>query len=166
MTIDEDTGEEAVCPICEAAEYWDCGHLVGSFDRSFCECQGGATYDRQGEFSAIIEGVFLSHLQNGSEPTLNYDAFPELWEEAQRNYEPGDDCVDLDGDIFLTFLIELLEEAGACEASGSPMDPGGPGMTSSMSLLFAEKPSAVVDQAIARLSADLRMLTHKTSPDN
>lgn len=156
MTIDEDTGEDVVCPICGAAEYWDCGHLVGSFDRSFCECQGGAIYDRQGEFSSIIEGVFLSHLQNGSEPGLKYDAFPELWAAAKSNYEPDDDYVDLDGDILQRLLIEVLEHAGAYEEPGSLMDPGGPGMTSSMSLLFAEYPSEVVARALHRVSVALK----------
>jgi hypothetical protein len=156
MTIDEDTGEEVVCPICTAAEYWDCGHLVGSFDRSFCECQGGAIYNRVGRFSSIIETAFLSHLRRGSEPDLKFcDAFPELWDAARNNYEPGEEYLDLDGYIVQRVLIELLEEAGAYEAPGSLMDPGGPGMSSSMSLLFADDPSKVVDQALQRLSSGL-----------
>ncbi|MHA7828916.1 MAG: hypothetical protein ACX93P_15295, partial [Roseovarius sp.] len=70
MTINADTGEDVVCPICNAAEYWDCGHLVASVDRSFGECQGGALCDRETEFSSLVENAFLPHLQNGSEPIL------------------------------------------------------------------------------------------------
>lgn len=53
-------------------------------------------------------------------------------------------------------MIELLEEAGAYDLPGSLMDPGGPGMTSSMSLLFAERPSTVIDLALQHLSGKLR----------
>lgn len=156
MTIDEDTGESVVCPLCNATEYWNCGHLVASLDRSFCECDGGAIYSRQQELSAIIEGAFLSHMKNGSEPSLNFDAFPELWQEAKSNYEPADGYVFLDGCILQRILIELLEEEGAYEAPGSLVATGGPGMSSSMSLLFAENPSEVIEQALQRLSTELK----------
>ena len=156
MTINDDTGEDVVCPVCEASELWDCGHLVASFDRSFCECQGGLFYEHMHQFCSLIEGAFLVHLRNGSEPSLNYDALPELWDEAKNNFEPGDeDYVDLDGDILQRFLIELLEEAGAFEAAGSLMDPGGPGMTSSMSLLFSDNPTEVIRKALQKLSIEL-----------
>ena len=59
MTINEDTGEEISCNICGATEYWDCGHLVASLDRSFCECQGGELYDRIPSFFALGEEVSL-----------------------------------------------------------------------------------------------------------
>ncbi len=156
MTIDEDTGEEVVCPICGAAEYWDCGHLVAEFDRTFCECLGGKIHNREGEFSSTIEAVFLSHLQNGSEPDFKYQELSELWEEAKKTHEPGEDYADLDGYILQRLMIELLEEAGAIEPPGYLMDPGGPGMTSSMSLLFAENPSLVVEQAHKRISYELK----------
>ncbi len=157
MTINEDTGEDVVCPVCDATEFWDCGHLVASFDLSFCECQGGLFYEHMHQFSSLIEGAFLIHLQNGSEPSFNYDALPELWDEAKNTFEPGDeDYVDLDGDILQRFLIELLEEAGAFEAPGSLMDPGGPGMTSSMSLLFSESPSEAIRKALHKLPIELK----------
>ena len=165
MTINEDTGEEVVCPVCDATEFWGCGHLVASFDRSFCECQGGLFYDHMHKFSSLIEGAFQSHLQKGSEPSLNYDALPELWEEAKNNFEPGDeDYVDLDGDILQRFLIELLEEAGAFDAPGSLMDPGGPGMTSSMSLLFSDNPSEVIRKAARQLKIEMKEEQGKSQP--
>ncbi|PVZ48383.1 hypothetical protein DD557_06345 [Thalassobacter stenotrophicus] len=117
------------------------------------------------QFSSLIEGAFLSHLQNGLEPSFNYDALPELWDEAKNNFEPGDeDYVDLDGDILQRFLIELLEGSGAFEAPGSLMDPGGPGMTSSMSLLFSENPSEVIRKALRQLSIELKEVQGKFQP--
>ncbi len=154
--IDEETGEDVVCSICRAAEYWECGHLVASFDRSFGECHGGAIYEREYQFSSLIESAFLSHLQNGSEPRFKYDARPELWKEAKDSYQPSElDDIYLDGYIFQRFLIELLENAGAFEPAGSLINPGGPGMTSSISLLFAKDPSEVIEQSLQELSSEI-----------
>lgn len=148
VTINEDTGEEVVCPICNAADYWACGHLVASLDRSFCECQGGALLDREAELSSRIEDAFLPHLENGSQPSFGYSSLEELWVAAKENFSASDGYVVLDGDIWQRVLIEHLEDAGAFDLPGPLMDPDGPGMTSSMSLLFAEKPKEVVDKAL------------------
>lgn len=44
-------------------------------------------------------------------------------------------------------MIELLEDAGAIDHPGSFVDEGGPGFSSACSLLYAENPSAVLDNA-------------------
>jgi len=156
MTINADTGEDVVCPICNAAEYWDCGHLVASLDRSFGECQGGALFDRQTECSSLVEDAFLPHLQKGTEPSLGYSSLVELWEAAKGDFTSGDEDVCLDGDIWQRVLIEYLEDAGAVDLPEPLMDPGAPGMTSSMSLLFAETPPEVVETAYQQLSNELK----------
>ena len=162
MTINEDTGEEVACPICGALEYWDCGHLVASLDRSFCECQGGELYDRMSEFSSILESAFLPHLKQGSAPDIKGLDLEELWKVARQNFDPNYDDVDLDGFIFQRVVIELLREAGAYYLPGSLMDPGGPGMTSSISVLFAEEPARVIEKAICNLNAQLDVEWHTT----
>lgn len=155
MTINEDTGEEVVCPICNAIEYWTCGHLVASLDRSFGECRGGALSDREVEFSSIIEDAFLPHLKDGSKPSFGYSSFEELWDAAKENFSSRDGYVVLDGDIWQRVMIEHLEDAGAFDLPGPLMDPGGPGMTSSMSLLFADKPNEVVGKALQDFVSEL-----------
>ena len=44
------------------------------------------------------------------------------------------------------------------------MDPGGPGMTSSMSLLFSENPSEVIRKALRQLSIELKEEQGKSQP--
>jgi hypothetical protein len=155
MTIDEDTGENVVCPICDAQEYWECGHLVAKFDRTFCECQGGVFYGQMGKFSSLIEGVFLRFLKADDEPVFKSGILEELWDAARLSYVPEEGYVGLDSDILLTFLIELLEDEGAFSPSGSLMDPGGPGMTSSISILFDDKPTDVIESAFKAVSKEL-----------
>ena len=157
MTIDEDTGEDVVCPVCDAIEFWNCGHLIASFDRSFGECQGGLIYDSIKRFLSIVEIAFLSHLKDGSAPNLNHGALSDLWNEAKSNFDPNDeDYVHIDDYIFQGYLIELLQDSGGLDAPGSLIDPGGPGMTSSMSLIFSENPSDVIENALQRLSMELK----------
>ena len=43
------------------------------------------------------------------------------------------------------------------------MNPGGPGMTSSVSLLFAEEPTKVIDEALKSLSAEFSDAATETS---
>ncbi|WBQ13034.1 hypothetical protein L2D00_14460 [Hyphomonadaceae bacterium BL14] len=157
MTIYEDSREKVTCLICDADDYWNCGHLVASFDQSFCDCYGGEAHDHLSDFSSTIEEAFLTHLRNGGEPSFNNATIDALWEGARRNSEPDEDFVDLDGYIFQRLLIELLEGAGAQQPPGSLIDPGGPGMTSSMSLLFAEEPPKVVAVALQGLSDELSL---------
>lgn len=153
MTFNEDTGEEVVCLICQASEFWECGHLVGSFDLSFGECAGGEIYERFQEFIVLVEDNFRRHLIAGSDPKLNSHWLMDLWSEAFNNFDPDEiDYVHIDHDIFIGFVVELLEEAGAIIDPGPTIDPGGPGMTSAMSLLFSKTPADVIDKAIEMLS--------------
>ena len=63
--IDEDTGEEPQCVICNSSEA--CEHLLACIDRTFGEIEGGALYDRRDAFRSAIEGVFLEVLKSGVE---------------------------------------------------------------------------------------------------
>ena len=153
MTINEDNGELVVCPFCNAAEYWDCGHLVGSFDRSFCECGGGLIYDRFHDITAIIEENFGLHLRTDSTPKFNSHWLSELWLEAKHNFIIEDaDYIHIDECILIGFLIEMLEDAGAFSSPGSTIDPGGPGMTSTVSILFSDSPADVINTVFVKLS--------------
>ncbi len=150
MFIDEDTGESVVCPICYDDDFWNCGDLVAVFDRNRCQCRGGAVYGRLADFSSAIKGIFSYHLKLGSSPKLEIDALPLLWAEAKTNYRPGEEIV-LDQDILQILLINLLRDAGALQLPGSIIESGGPGETSSMSLIFSDDPQAIVDEAISKI---------------
>lgn len=156
MEIIEETGQQPTCPVCQSSDYWDCGHLVASFDRSFCECQGGELYKRMPEFSNLVENAFLSHLTKKAVPSVGEWELDELWKTAHESFESDEEYIELDGDIFQRVLIQLLEDSGAFELPERLMDLGGPGMTSSMSLLFAEEPAKVIELAVKKLSIELK----------
>lgn len=156
MTIIEETGKEPTCPVCGSPDYGDCGHLVADLDRSFCECQGGELYEKMAEFLSLVEGAFLSHLTENTVPNSGKWELDELWEATNESFDPDEEYVGLDGYIFQRVLIELLEDSGAFELPEGLMDPGGPGMTSSISLLFAEDPAMVIKLAREKLSIELK----------
>ncbi|MHA7826216.1 MAG: hypothetical protein ACX93P_01485, partial [Roseovarius sp.] len=85
-----------------------------------------------------------------------YSSHAELWEAAKEDFTSGEEDVCLDGDIWQRVLIEHLEDAGAFDLPEPLMDSGAPGMTSSMSLLFAETPPEVVETAYQQLSNELK----------
>jgi hypothetical protein len=155
MTINEDTGEDVLCPICESPEFGECGHLVADFDRTYCECNGGEIFERQNEFIAIVEQAFLPHLQAGTSPALSSPELEELWNTAELHSLEDEPYVALDGYVFQHVLIETLLESGAIEPEGSVIDPGGPGMTSAVSLLFSENPDDCIEKAMDSIRANL-----------
>jgi hypothetical protein len=153
LMFNEDTEEDILCPVCDAPEYWECGHLVADIDRTFAECKGGVLFNQMGMFSNVIKEAFLRLLKADDEPVFKSVNLEELWHSTQQNFEPKDDDVILDTDIFLRFLIEILEEAGANDLAGSIIESGGPGMTSAVSLLFDDEPKVVVRNAHKALVA-------------
>lgn len=155
MTFNEDTGEDAVCHICGAQQYSECGHLVADFDRTFLELLGGELFDRDDEFKSLIEEVFIPHVKAGTIPPLHEPDLIELW--ASCTLEVFDDAewLELDGHVFQRVLIEALKGAGAIEPEGSLIDPGGPGMTSSVTLLFSEGPKTCIKDALIELETKL-----------
>ena len=157
MTIREDTGEDVLCPICATSEYWECGHLVAGFDKTFCECFGGEIFDRQHEFKVLVEEAFLPHLRAGTSPALSASGLKELWQTAELQSFEDEPCVALDGYVFQQVLIETLRASGAIKPEGSLIDPGGPGMTSAVSLLFSEDPQDCLETAMASLRVHLAL---------
>ena len=149
----EDTGEEPKCLICGSLE--ECEHLVASIDHTFSEIYGSALEDRDSDFRSEIEGVFLKQLKTGTKMQWQNADIEQMWQQACEDYTAETEDLMLDGYAFYRFLAELLVGAGADKHPGSVIDPGGPGMTSSVSLLYAENPSAVVDKALKTLQAML-----------
>jgi hypothetical protein len=153
--IYENTGEDVTCLLCETPEFWECGHLVAGLDRHFCECVGGELFDREHEFKEIIERGFLPSLKAGTSPTLSSCELTELWETASLQSFENEEYIDFDGYVFQCVLTKALRDAGAIEPEGAVTDPGGPGMTSSVTLLFAEKPQNCMKEALVSFRAEL-----------
>ena len=147
--IDENTGEEPRCLLCGSSD--GCEHIVADIDLTFNDCCSGALYNRLFEFRSLIHDRFLAILKERNPPAWQNDNLAELWRRAKEDYDGNDDAFQLDGYLFYSILIGLLIGAGAIEHPGSIVDYGGPGMTSSVSLLFADEPEIVVDQALEKL---------------
>tara|TARA_Y100001968_G_scaffold245982_1_gene230157 strand:+ start:1101 stop:1580 length:480 start_codon:yes stop_codon:yes gene_type:complete len=154
MVVNEDTGEEAKCVICGSVEI--CEHCVACIDRTFLECEGGEMFDRHYEFSSAIEDAFKTALKSELEINWENGFLQELWNERREYNDPETEEIEieLDGHVFWRLVVELLEKAGAINPEGFVCH-GGPGMTSSYSLLYAEKPGTIVDKALANLKTAL-----------
>jgi hypothetical protein len=144
----EETGGSPICPICGSHE--TCPHLVAVLDLTFLECTNGALFDEVYEFSDLIKGHFVEFLESGTSPKDISSEIEAMWKHARECFDPISKDVEIDGDAFYRFLNTLLEEAGAISIQA--VSEGGPGMSSSLRVLYAEFPDKVVQNATAILS--------------
>ena len=151
--IDENTGEEPKCVICGSID--ECSHLLASIDHTFLECDSGALYDQDIEFRLEIEAVFLKNLMSGTKTKWENNELEELWGQAQTDFNNEGKDLMLDGYIFYRFLCGLLENAGAINHPGSIAVYGGPGMSSAITLLYAEQPDRIIAKAMKNLKSTL-----------
>lgn len=160
---DEEEDDVPECVICNAEKYWECGHLVASFDLSFNECRGGSFCNRIREFSNLIEKSFIGFIKNDIKPSFEKSVDTYKWEElfkyCKESYEGDGSSIDLDDDMLKQIYIELLEEAGAFNIG--VIDDGGPRMTSVIELLFEDQPEKTVDKAFASLTNILLQSPHR-----
>jgi len=151
--IDEDTGEEPRCVICNSSEA--CEHFLACIDRTFGEIEGGALYDSSDAFRSAIENAFLKVLKSGVERKWKDYKIKEMWDEVRAEYTAEDEFVMLDDNAFCALLLELLRDSGAINYSGQAASYGGPGMSSAYSLLYADKPDDVITKALEKLKTML-----------
>jgi hypothetical protein len=149
----EDTDETPKCVICGSEE--DCKHLVANIDRTFLECYCGAFYEKEADFRFEIESTFLELLKSGKSRKWAHDDITQMWDQACEDFTTEGEDFMLDGYAFYRFTVELLENAGAIDHPGQVIDEGGPGMTSSVSLLYADKPNDVIAKALKTLHSML-----------
>jgi hypothetical protein len=149
----EDTGEEPKCVICGSEE--ECDHLVANIDRTFLECWGGAFYENEDEFRDEIQSTFIKLLKSGKSRKWPHDDITQMWDQAGEDYAADGEDFRLDGYAFYRLAVELLVEAGAIDPPGQVIDEGGPGMTSSVSILYAEEPAKVTEKALKKLQSML-----------
>lgn len=153
--IDENTGEEPNCTICDSVWGEGCGHLVAWIDYTFGEVASGELYNRDHEFRLQLQAVFLELLGSDAAVIWQDADLAELWTDAQLEY--NDEAVDLnfDRNKLLRLVEKILVNAGSNKHPGNIAEYGPPGMSSSISLLFGEAPAMVVDAALKRLEAML-----------
>jgi len=78
-----------------------------------------------------------------------------LWTGSKDSYDEGENFIDLDGYIFYRIIVDFLLKNGAVEPEGSVVDQSGPGMTSTVSLLYADNPVEICDKSLDDLTKSL-----------
>jgi len=144
----EDTGEPVLCPICDAEEYNDCGHLVATFDLTFGECEGGEFYAVQHECLSALESAFQKRHANEASGPFADEMIEDIWTKVyfEDDGEGGLYCHLPMADVLRLFEC-FLDEAGAFSAGSDIAHNGPPGMSSSYMLLSAPEPAKVVSAA-------------------
>jgi hypothetical protein len=145
----EDTGDEPKCVICDSEE--ECEHFVACIDHTFLECSSGELYERVWDFRTEIESRFLVLLKAGKPIAWEDADLEQIWQQAINDFATEPKELSLDMDAYFRFLVELLQDAGALKHPGSVVDDQGPRFTSTVSLLFADKPEYVIDKALKNL---------------
>ncbi|MDP9350559.1 MAG: hypothetical protein M3P51_03325 [Chloroflexota bacterium] len=151
---DEDTGEDVECPFCGSGE--DCEHLLAVLDMTFHECRGGSVMTHLDTLRNQIQSAFAERLRTQAAPveSWKWDHLGELWDYSEDAYQSSGE-VEIEEAAFLGLVVELLEQSGGEEYPGSVIDEGGPGFTSSMIVMYAADPAAVVGKASGVLRSRL-----------
>ena len=148
------------CPHCGAEEE-NCPHLLALIDETFSECGGGYASTRCEEFSEVIEDSLSKLLRKSKRKRVRWNdkEIQELWHYALKNYSPEDGEVSLDPSAVTNLIVKSLKSSGG-EYSGPVYEEGGPGLSSVLCLLYAEKPKKAFDAALSKLKARLRKANH------
>ena len=110
------------------------------------------------QFEETIEDTFRQWLEGGApERPITHSGLAELWVEVQKQLpKPGkrvkvqDGAISLEPHLVTALNIDLLEGASARKRHGVD-DWGAPGFASSMTILCAKNPQAMLDIALSNL---------------
>jgi hypothetical protein len=146
----EDTGEAPKCPICNATEFGECGHLIADIDITFCEMHSGTLESKAREFQDIMEHRLGLELEGAQAAEFSDEQLDQHWRDAVDNNVGNEDFPVISGGFFYSWLIIRLEDAGAIDAEGPVIDEGGPGFSSALRLLFADDPEELVEAVLQK----------------
>ena len=146
--IDEDSGENIVCPYCKQLE--GCDHILVVLDFTFGEWVTGFAADKRNLFDGEIVSSFGSKMLTRQQD-IDWGDYNlnELWREALACYDPKDDEIHLETRPLFDLSEELFEASGVIGLRG--VFEGGPGQSSSLLALYAEDPANCLTTAIGQL---------------
>jgi hypothetical protein len=156
MPFDEATGKKIRCPFCAAVT---CTHLLAVVDLSFSEWwETGYASERHHDFYLLIEDRFRQWLECELQvPPVTNPELAELWKGVVKDFSgasktsPKKDHAEvvLDNPVVNRLIIELLRKAGADYQRAT--EGYAPGYDSSMAVLHARNPAAVLSAALEEL---------------
>ncbi|MGF1531258.1 MAG: hypothetical protein ACFCU4_07845 [Puniceicoccaceae bacterium] len=148
VITDEETGDQVGCIFCGSTD--DCPHLVGIIDLTFAECHGGVLYEGVDSLKKILEDKILTRLKAREKfkaKSASYEVL-QMAKAAKSCYDRKDpDDVWIDNYQFIPWIKDILIDSGGEEPMGYLVEEGGPGMSSTVSILYAENPQDVLESA-------------------
>lgn len=141
------------CPICNSEE--DCDHLLAIIDRSYCCTAGGFAYDKEHQFSDMIQDKFLFFFRNEAIQKFDNQHLACLWKYASDNFKKESEELEIDQDVLYDLIGELFEECGA-EESSNDNDVGMPGFSSVERFYYANDPKNVFETSLHSLKNVLK----------
>ena len=154
--MDEDAIEGAICPICGAVEFWECGHLIADIDITFCEVNSGELLSDQHKFAHLMEDRLRRDLRSYQSMTFLDERLDQHWKDAVRKIKRDSDYIEVSDKFFCSWLIFRLLEAGAIDANGPVVNFGPPGFSSEMRRLFSDNPERIIGVVLQRAKEEFK----------
>ena len=143
------------CPFCSHRPIEEeCIHFLGDFDHTFGEVQGDELLDNT---SAKIRDLLITLLESSPSPALiknlNLDDLYNSWKDNE----------EIEGNLFIGFLIKELVKGGAKEpldvepsAGDVEEDADYPGFSSDQTILYAIAPQILLRETTSRLMSSFK----------
>ena len=152
--FDEETGDEPSCMFCDDTE--ECSHMLACIDHTFVDCDGGVLYFHLDDFREILSTRVRESLDcKIKSKSVGNKIGKEIYQiikDSTKEFDPNcpeDVCID--NRRFLDVLVDLFIAAGAEKPPGHIVEEGGPGFSSSLTLLYAENPEEIIKTVQERL---------------
>jgi len=146
---DEDAGQAVTCPFCGQDDV--CDHLLAVVDKSIVECRHGRFTNYFANFLTLLEDAFAEAMEAGDLGDWGDELIREMWRDSVDDCDNDPDGIAINGFLAMRLLVSLLQESDGVEYSGNTYDGGGPGLSSALSVFYAEDPEAVCNQVMATL---------------
>jgi len=152
---DEDAGQPVTCPFCGQDDV--CSHMLAVVDKSIVECRHGRFSNYFGKFLTLLEDAFAEAMEAGDPVDWGDELIREMWSDSVDDYDNDPNGIAINGFLAMRLLVSLFQESDGVEYSGNTYDGGGPGLSSALSVFYAEDPEAVCNQVMAALADRLHV---------
>jgi hypothetical protein len=131
--------------------------MLAVVDKSIVECRHGRFANYFGKFLTLLEDAFAEAMEAGEPVDWGDELIREMWSDSVDDCDNDPDGIAINGFLAMRLLVSLLQESDGVEYSGNTYDGGGPGLSSALSVFYAEDPEAVCNQVMAALADRLHI---------